>query len=132
MTSGSYVSAANAARSFASSQGRISRRSVSRLNMGVLDHLKDAKEIRAEDLLDLALVHAAIEEPGGERRQRCGGLQAARQRRDAVEVGADADVIDARDAGGVHDVIDGIFELRGRTAEGVEPDQVLVPVGRVV
>src|SRR5881227_1124565 len=100
MTSGSYVSAANAARSEGSSQGRISRRSVSRLNMGFLNDLKDAKEIRAEDLLDLVLVHAALEETGSEGQQRCGGLQSARQRRDAVEVGADADVIDARDAGG--------------------------------
>src|SRR5205823_13783406 len=132
MTSGSYVSAAKAARSDGSSHGRISRRSVSRLNMGFLNDLKDAEEIRAEDLLDLVLVHSAIEEPRGDGGEGGGGLQAARQRRHAVEVGADADVIDAGDVDGVHDVIDGVVELRGRTAERVEPDQVLVPVGRVV
>src|ERR1043165_7800321 len=132
MTSGSSVSAANAARSRGSSHGRISRRSVSRLNMGVFDDLEHPQEIRAEDLLDVVLRHTALQQPRRERRQRRGGLQAARQGGNAGEVRADADVLDARDLGGMHDVIGGVVELRGRAAEGVEPDEVLVPIRRVV
>src|SRR5437762_557295 len=88
--SGTGRSAAQAARSYGSSHGRISRRSVSRLNTALLNDLKDAQKIRAENLLDLVLVHAAIEEPRRDGGEGGGGLQAARQRRHAVEVGADA------------------------------------------
>src|ERR1051326_2392336 len=132
MTSGSDASAMNAARSSGSIHGRMSRRSVSRLNTAVLDHLKHPQKIRAEDLLHFVLVHAALEQPRGHGGKAGGGLQAARQRRDAVEVGADADMLEARDLGRVHDVIDGVVELRDRAARGGEPDPARVPVPRVV
>ena len=50
-----------------------------------------------------------------------------RQRRDAVEVAADADVIDAGDGRGVEDVVDDLVERRLRRAEGVEPCEVARP-----
>src|ERR1051325_3034147 len=78
--------------------------------------LEHAHEVPAEDLLHIAIGQAALQQPGGDARQRRGGLQSFRERWDAVEVAADADVVDAGDLHRVDDVVDGVLERRDAAA----------------
>src|SRR5438552_4878110 len=81
-----------------------------RFYTGFFDLLEDAHEIAAEDLLDIALRQSASEQTLRDPRQRGRCLEILGQRRNAVEVAADSDVIDSRDFDRMDEVIDDILE----------------------
>ena len=77
--------------------------------------MEDAQEISAEDLAAVFGGVAALHQCGGDLGQIGGGVDALRQlAADAVEVRAEADVIDSGDFGDVVDVVDRAAESGGR------------------
>src|SRR6185295_8305020 len=88
-----------------------------RFYTGFLDLSEHAHEIAAEDLFDVGVGEAALQQPLRDSWQAGSRLEVLGQRWNAVEIAADADVIDARDFGGVDEVIDDVLELRGRASQ---------------
>src|SRR5206468_9622051 len=83
---------------------------------------EDTEEVLAEDLQDLVVLVATLHELEGDLRQALDAAETVGDRVDAVEVGAEADVIDPRD---LHDVIDVVGDdrdrhLRQRSAVGLQ------------
>src|SRR5512138_584575 len=82
-------------------------RSVLRLHLlaHALDFTKDAEQVAAQDLLDLLRRETAVEQRLRDLGQIGGGVDAQRGRTDAVEVGAEPHMVNARDLGDVVDLI---------------------------
>src|SRR5262249_22120437 len=72
------------------------------LALGLAQH---AQDVLAEQFPQVAFLPAAAQELGGDRRIAGDVLEADRRGRDAVEVGAEPDVVDAGDARDVLDVV---------------------------
>jgi len=83
-----------------------------------LDGAHDAEEVAAVDLLDVVGGVALFEQRAGEGGELVVGAKVGGDAADAVEVGADADVIDAADADGVVDLGDDVGEGGGGDAGG--------------
>ena len=79
-----------------------------------LDGAHDAEEVAAVDLLDVRGGVALFEQGAGEGGELVVGVELRRDAADAIEVGADADVVDAADLDGVVDLGDDIGEGGGR------------------
>ena len=79
---------------------------------------EEAEEVGAEDFVEVGWGMAAGEERGGDFGQVGGGVDALGERADSVEVGTDADVIDARDRDDVVEVGDEGRERRAGKARG--------------
>src|SRR5207302_3481040 len=76
-----------------------------------LDLGEHAQEIAAEDFLDVGFGEAALEQTFGNAGESCRGLQVVGQRRNTIEVAADAGVLDACDFDRMQNVVDDILEL---------------------
>ena len=96
----------------------------------VLYSAPDAEQIAAPDLLDVGFAVAALDEFAGDV-AAFGGVVPASNAAAAVEVGADADVVDAGDLDDVLDVIYVVADVGRRVAlvELVARFLQLLPVG---
>jgi hypothetical protein len=86
--------------------------------LGLAHH---AQDVEAENLLDIALRVAALEQFRGQQRILRHVIELLHDLRDAVEVAADADVIDARDFADVIDMIGDVCDARARRRIGRRP-----------
>ena len=84
----------------------------------VFDGAHDAEEVAAVDFLDVVGGVAGLEEGAGEGGELVVGVEAGGYAGDAVEVGADADVVDAADLHGVVDLGEDVLEGGGRDTGG--------------
>src|SRR3954467_1192968 len=80
---------------------------------------KNAQQVAPEDLLDVFSLVTAVEQRLRDLRQVGSGIDLLRQHRDAIEVGAEAHVLDAGDLGDVVDMVDQRLERRPGNLRGV-------------
>src|ERR1035437_1276118 len=83
-----------------------------------LDGSEDAHQVSAQNLPHVVRRVATNQQRGGDLGQVRGRVDALGQRGDAVEVGADADVIDTRDPEDVVEVVDQRLERRAGEPRG--------------